>query len=135
MYSTAWETDKVQLTHTVLGKEYTMSLMEWYNCLNGVEGSKHNWAEGQVENEVRLGIIAAIEKEILSVYYTVPLQNYFTASLKSYKSDYISRDYNTFMAYGGIEYLTYAYDDAEWEEYCKNNTLDYKQKKKKKLFL
>ena len=126
MYSTAWETDKVQLTHTVLGEEYTMSLMEWYNCLNGVEGSKHNWAEGQVENEVRLGIIAALEKEILSVYYTVPLQNAFSASLKSYKSDYISRDYNTFMAYGGIEYLTYAYDDAEWEEYCKNNTLDYK---------
>ena len=92
-----------------------------------VEGSKHNWAEGQVENEVRLGIIAAIEKEILSVFYTVPLQNHFSASLKSYKSDYISRDYNTFMAYGGIEYLTYAYDDAEWEEYCKNNTLDYKQ--------
>ncbi|MDD6302447.1 MAG: ABC transporter substrate-binding protein [Bacillales bacterium] len=126
MYSVAWETDKVQMTYTVLGQEYTMSLIEWYNCLNGVAGAAHNWAEGQVANDVRLGIIAALEKEILSVYYTVPLQNYFSASLKSYKSDYISRDYNTFMAYGGIEYLTYAYDDAAWEEYCKNNVLDYK---------
>ena len=88
--------------------------------------AKYNWSEGAVAVEARLGIIAALEKEILTVYYTVPLQNSFGASLISYKWDYITRDYNTFMGYSGVKYLTYAYDDAEWADYCANNTLDYK---------
>lgn len=133
MYSTAWDTSSTEMTYTVVGGgaggsdvTETMSLMDWYNCLNGAAGAKYNWAEGAVANSVRLGIIAALEKEVLSVYYTVPLQNSYSATLISYKSDYITRDYNTFMGYGGIEYLTYAYDDEAWANYLKNNELDYK---------
>ena len=133
MYSTAWRTDVETLTYTVKGVgengadvEETMTLLEWYDCLNGAPNAKYNWAEGAVSHEARLGIIAALEKVILSVYYTVPIQNSFSASLISYKWDYVTRDYNTFMGYGGIEYLRYAYTDAEWADYCANNTLDYK---------
>ena len=133
MYSTAWDTSSQMLEYTVEGvgpggTDVTeeMSLMDWYYCLNGATGAKYNWAQGAVSEEVRLGIIAALEKEVLSVYYTVPLQNSYSAELISYKADYITRDYNTFMAYGGVEYMTYAYDDAAWAEYCANNSLDYK---------
>ena len=38
----------------------------------------------------------------------------FGASLISYKLDYISYDYNTFMGYGGLKYATYNYTDEEW---------------------
>lgn len=138
MYSTAWKTDEQQLTYTVNGYSYvdqhgetvenptlTMSLMDWYDCLNGAQGAAHNWSVGFVDNSVRLGIIAALEKEILSVYYTVPLVNSFSASLLSYKVEYITSEYNTFMSYGGIRYMTYNYDDAEWFEYVKKNKIDY----------
>ena len=128
MYSQGWDTSSATLTFNPYkdGQEdhtYTMSLMNWYDCLNGNEGCLFNWASGKVDVDFRLGIIAALEKEILSVYYTVPLQYRFSASLLSYKVEYISRTYNTFMGYGGIRYMTYNYDDAAWDEV--KGTFDY----------
>ena len=128
MYSQGWDTSSAMLTFNPYkdGQEdhnYSMSLMEWYDCLNGNAGCKYNWGKGKVDEDFRLGIIAALEKEILSVYYTVPLQYRFSASLLSYKVEYISRTYNTFMGYGGIRYMTYNYDDAAWEQV--KGTFDY----------
>ena len=123
MYSAAWETDKEMLTYNPYGDEnpeheYTMSLIEWYNCLNGISENPNfpfDWSEGAVDNDFRLGLIAQLEKAILSAYYTVPLQYRFSAALLSYKVEYKTKNYNTFMGYGGIRYMTYNYDDAAWE--------------------
>lgn len=137
MYSTGWETDKVTMTYQVKGvtekvdgvdvtdPTFTMSLLEWYDCLNGATSAPYDWSTGAVPESVRLGLIAALEKEILSVYYTVPLVNSYSASLLSYKVEYITDEYNTFMSYGGIRYMTYNYDDAEWFNYVKKNKIDY----------
>ena len=103
-----------------------MTLYEWYDCLNGNEGCKYNWAEGKVDVEVRLGIIAALEQEILTAYYTVPISYSFGCSLLSYKVEYITTEYNTFMSYGGIKYMTYNYDDYDWYQYVHENKVDYK---------
>jgi hypothetical protein len=104
--------------------EYTMALLDWYDCLNGIEGAKENWAIGEVDNDVRLRIIAKLEQAILEAYYTVPLYNNFTAQLLSYKVEFITKDYNTFMAYGGLRYLKYNYTDAEWA--AVKDSFDYK---------
>ena len=125
MYSAAWETDKVQMTYTMCGQEYTMSLIEWYNCLNGLAGAAHNWSQGAVETSERLGLIAALEGQILGAYYSVPLTNSFGATLMSYKHEYITREYNTFMGYGGLRYMYYNYNDEDWAEYVDKNGLDY----------
>ncbi|MGM9644607.1 MAG: ABC transporter substrate-binding protein [Eubacteriales bacterium] len=123
MYSAAWDTSSVEMTFTMkgVGKDgadvtETMSLMEWYDCLNGAAGAKYDWSATALENEQRLQLIAALEEQVLGVYYTVPLYNNFAASLISYKVDYITYEYNTFMGYGGIRYMTYNYNDAEWAE-------------------
>ena len=127
MYSTAWKTDEEMLTYNPWGdtatdpdgtehKELTMSLIDWYDCLNGATGADYDWSEGAVPNDMRLGIIAQLEKAILAAYYTVPIAYSFSASLVSYKIEYISKVYNTFMGYGGIRYITYTYDDAAWEK-------------------
>ena len=92
----------------------TMSLMDWYDCLNGSEGAKYDWSSAALEEDQRLQLIAALEKEVLTAYYTVPLANSFSASLISYQVDYVTYEYNTFMSYGGIKYMTYNYDDAAW---------------------
>ena len=128
MYSQGWDTSKAMLTFNPYGDDteehtYTMSLLEWYDCLNGNSGCLHNWGKGKVDEEFRLGIIGALEKEILSVYYTVPLQYRFSASMISYKIEYITRTYNTFMAYGGLRYMTYNYDDVAWA--AVKDTFDY----------
>lgn len=125
MYSAAWDTSAQKLTFNpdtgiegdpVTG-EMTMSLMDWYDYLN------YDVAEGLVSQQYRLGIIAALEREILTAYYTVPYSYAFTAELVSYKIEYATRNYNTFMGYGGIRYMTYNYDDAAWENV--KTTFDY----------
>lgn len=135
MYSAAWDTSSVMMEFTMkgVGKNGaditdTMSLMDWYDCLNGNEGCKYNWAVGQIEDAKRLTLIAALEEQILQVYYTVPIENIYTASLISYKWDYISRDYNTFMSYGGIRNIKYNYDDEAWAKVVADNNgkIDYK---------
>ena len=135
MYSASWDTSSVQMTFKMEGVaedggdiEETMSLIEWYDCLNGAAGAKYDWSANALENSQRLQLIAALEKEVLKVYYTVPLYNNFSASMLSYKVDYITYEYNTFMGYGGFKYMTYNFDDAAWDaEVAKNNgEINYK---------
>ena len=133
MYSQGWDTSKHMLAFNPWGDdnedhELEMSLMEWYDCLNGLAAEdaefNYDWSEGKVDNAFRLRIIAALEKEVLNVYYTVPLYNSFSASLRSYRIEFGSNTYNTFMGYGGLRYMTYNYDDAQWE--AVKGTFDYK---------
>ena len=134
MYSKAWDTSSVEMTFTMKGVgengediTETMSLMEWYNCLNGMS-DKYDWSATAIPNAQRLQLIAALEEQVLGVYYSVPLYNNFSASLLSYKVDYVTYEYNTFMAYGGIKYMTYNFDDASWaaEVANQNGELNYK---------
>ena len=136
MYSTAWDTSSHMMTFTMVGVgengadiTETMSLIEWYNCLNGLPGAKYNWSESNLKEEQRLQLIAALEAQVLQMYYTVPMLNSFSASLLSYKVDYISYEYNTFMGYGGLKYMKYNYTDEEWDaEVAKQgNQIDYKR--------
>ena len=136
MYSAAWETDKVTMTFTMEGVgpdgediTDTMSLLDWYDCLNGNSGAKYDFSSNALAESDRVQLIAALEAQVLGVYYTVPLANSFSASLISYKCDYITYEYNTFLSYGGVKYMTYNYDDAEWEAVLDANDyqLDYKK--------
>ena len=135
-YSSSWKTDEHMLTATIKGVNgrgevtndekdsytATKSLMEWYDDLNG------KWGTGALEEKYRLGLISAMEKEILAQYYTVPITNNYSASLMSYKLDYATYEYNTFMEYGGLRYAKYRYDDLDWKNYVakQGGTLDYK---------
>jgi hypothetical protein len=106
----------------------TMSLMDWYDCLNGNSGCRYDFSSNGLPEAQRLQLIAALEKEVLKVYYTVPLQNRFSASLISFKVDYVTYEYNTFMGYGGVKYMTYNFCDVEWnaEVAKQGGTLNYK---------
>ena len=55
--------------------------------------------------------------------------NQFSASLLSYKVDYITYEYNTFMGYGGLKYMSYNFTDEEWSAEVANagGELDYKK--------
>ena len=135
MYSLGWDTSAAEMTFTMKGVGEngtditdTMSLLDWYDCLNGATGAKYDFSATALEQSQRLQLIAALEKEVLSVYYSVPVFNSFSASLISYKVDYVTYEYNTFMGYGGMKYMTYNFDDADWaKEVAKyNNELNYK---------
>ena len=129
MYSAAWDTSSEMMSFTIKGvneegvptnnaeDSFTgeFSLMDWYTLLN------QNWQSGELKEEFRLELIAALEQAVLLKYYSVPVTYEFSASLISFKADYITYEYNTFMGYGGIQYMTYNYDDAEWANFVNTN--------------
>ena len=126
MFSQAWDTESQTMTFTMPrgganGEDVTltMGLMRWYRCLNG-QDAQYNWSAGRIDNDARCALIAALEKEVLKMYYSVPIVNSFSSTLVSYKWEYKSRTYNTFMGYGGIRYITYNYTNAEWSKYVKS---------------
>ncbi len=126
MYSSSWDTAHEKLEFTAQlndGTSFTatLSLMEWYNCLNGISGCVKNLSKGFCPDSTRIELIAILEKAVLEKYYTIPIQNYYSSALLSYKVNYITRDYNTFMSYGGIRYMTYNYNDSEWARYVKKS--------------
>lgn len=134
-YATGWDTTTQMMTFTMVGVAEdggditeTMSLMDWWYCLNGYSGCKYDWSENGLPQEKRLQLIAALEEQILESYWSVVLYGSYSASMLSYKIDYISYDYNTFMGYGGLRYMTYNYDDAEWAAAvaAQGNQLNYK---------
>ncbi|MBQ4099708.1 MAG: hypothetical protein IJC87_06295 [Clostridia bacterium] len=125
-----WPVDTDVITHTLpvvegfaqSGEELSLTARDWYNSLNGSvseDQCSYDWANAPVE--VRLDILAMLEKYGLEKYYTIPTSRGFTASLHSAKWNYISEDYNTMMGFGGIRYITYNYSDAEWEAFVEEH--------------
>ena len=141
MYSTGWDTSSHNITITVHGVNengvvtndandvytseraiYGESGNSWYELLNGAYG------QGYLNDEFRCEILAQMEEEVLKQYYTIPYSNYFSASLHSYKIEYVTYTYNTFCGYGGIKYMKYNYCDGEWKQFVQfyNGEINYK---------
>ena len=127
MYSYGWDTKSHQMTFTMPGAlengediTDTLSLIEWYNCLNSIENAKYLWGKNDLEESKRVLLIAALEKEILKTYYTIPISYECSGHLISEKINYVTSDYNVFMNFGGIEYITYNYNNIQWDLYTKS---------------
>ena len=93
-------------------------LMTWWTLLND------DWQAGVLDDQFRISLIADLEGAVLTKYYSVPVMYSFGASLISYKADYVTYEYNTFMAYGGIKYMYYNYSDAQWANYVAENAVN-----------
>ena len=143
-YHTYWDTKNEKMTLTMpagdyegAGKTITMSLCNWYKCLNGLadkangDTEVYNWDAGYAPASARLVVLAALEEKVIQKAYSVMLIGEYSGELSSPKFSQISYDYNTFMAYGGMRYLVVNYTDAEWAEYvaAHNNDLTNEYKK------
>lgn len=116
------------------GSKKTLTVFDLYNCLNGNDGATYNWGPGKLDEDKRLELIAAMEEYILGQYYSVPTITQFSATLLSPKFTYASEKYNTFMAYGGMQYIRPNYNNLEWYEYVVNqNNRDLSAEYKKTL--
>lgn len=131
-YAQGWNPKSVRLTVNATpdkdhedGK-YTYNLDEWRKILQGKDEKLPNFKEFPMADQ--LTALAAVETEILKAYYSIPVYSRYSASLMGYKTDYVSYEYNTFMGYGGIRYMSYNFDDAEWAAFVadKGGTLNYK---------
>ena len=73
-------------------------------------------------------ILAALEKAVLLQYDAIPLYAQTACVLYSHRVVLGSSEFiNSVIGFGGIQYMTYTMNDAEWAEYCaeNNNQLTY----------
>lgn len=73
----------------------------------------------------RCEIVAGIEHAFLNWFPTTSLYYRNVASLNSQKINQASDTYITLVGFGGMDYITYNYDDAAWADYIANNELVY----------
>ncbi len=121
-YDGQWfDATKVDLTLNIQGVDLTMTLYDWAECLNGamktVDGVDYNFGADQATFEDRLTILGALETTILGTYNYIPMIQDGSMSLLSQKVFYVVEEYNPVMGRGGIAYMKYNYDDAEWDTY------------------
>ncbi len=127
-----FDASKYDLTINLDGADITMSVRDWALCLNGAmktaqDGKEYNFGYGQTSVDNRLNILAEIEKFMLTAYNCVPIMQNGSGSLLSQQVYYVVEDYNPMMKRGGIQYMKYNYNDAEWAEYVasQGGTLQY----------
>lgn len=131
-YAVKWDPTTVEVTVKATPDDkhkdgnYTYNLAQWRLILQGKDGCPVNFKNFPMEDQ--LAALGAVETAILKVYYSIPVFSRYSASLMGYKVDYVSYEYNTFMGYGGIRYMTFNYDDTAWAEFVasNNNILNYK---------
>ncbi len=127
-----FDASQYDLTLNLDGEDITMSVRDWALCLNGAmktaqNGKEYNFGYGQTSVDNRLNILAAIEKFMLTAYNCVPIMQNGSGSLLSQQVYYVVEEYNPMMSRGGIQYMKYNYNDAEWAEYVasQGGTLQY----------
>lgn len=131
-YAVNWDPKTVSVTVKATPDDkhedgvYTYNLEQWRLILQGKDGCPVNFKNFPMEDQ--LAALGAVETAILKEYYSIPVFSRYSASLMGYKVDYVSYEYNTFMEYGGIRYMTFNYDDTAWAEFVasNNNILNYK---------
>lgn len=131
-YAKKWDPKTVNVTVKATPDDkhedgiYTYNLEQWRLILQGKDGCPVNFKNFSMEDQ--LTALGAVETAILKAYYSIPVYSRYSASLMGYKVDYVSYEYNTFMGYGGIRYMTFNYDDTAWAEFVasNNNILNYK---------
>lgn len=130
-----WDPTKVNVTVKATPDDdhkdgiYTYNLAQWRYILQGKEKDGEtlpNFKNFTIEEQ--LTALGAVETAILKEYYSVPVFSLYSANLMGYKTDYVTYEYNTFMGYGGIRYMSYNFDDTEWAAFVseKGGKLNYK---------
>lgn len=131
-WAKGWDPTKVNVTVKATPDDdhkdgvYTYNLEQWRLILQGKDTALPNFKNFPMEDQ--LTALGAVEAAILKEYYSVPVFSLYSASLMGYKTDYVTYEYNTFMGYGGIRYMSYNFDDTEWAAFVaeKGGTLNYK---------
>ncbi len=121
-YDAQWfDATSVDMTLNINGESVTMNLNEWTLALNGAiiekNGKEYNFGDGMISNDIRVEILAGLEKTILLEYNYLPFIEDGSMALLTQKAYYVVEEYNPVMGRGGIAYLRYNYNDAEWAAY------------------
>lgn len=124
-----YDTTTIMITYDVDGMgEITDNLQNWANWCNNQKVPSIEEKLGKFADytyETRLQFAAAVEGAFMNWYPCTSIYYRNSASMFSQKVTPVVDTYVTLIGFGGIQYMTYNYDDAEWADYIANNTLEY----------
>ena len=104
----------------VISGDERKSYHDWYTFLNNNfteqdrEADDFDQEEYDIVHRQKINILAGLEAGILNRFEAVPLLARGTSSLTSYKVENGSPNYISLVGYGGVRFLEFKYDDAEW---------------------
>lgn len=137
-YDPSWDTTKETTDVTLTdGKTYTATVWDWTDALAGTvisvtdeDGNVSEFSAGYSDGneEDRFLVLAALEGAVLETYDMIPMVDDAIAQMRGMQVEYHTEDYIFGMAFGGIKYYTYNYDDAEFDQFIaeQGGTLNYK---------
>ena len=136
IYDASYDYSAIDLTIEIDGTEWTTSVYNWYEIMNGVtheitdaEGNTKEFSCGTADNdpETRLLLLGSLEGAVLMNYNFIPLSGDASAQIKGQQIEYMTEDYIYGLGFGGVRYMQYNYSDAEWDAYVAENggKLDY----------
>lgn len=112
------------------GAVETKSYNSWYTKMNNdlvepeidedIDQESDEYKEWSEIHEQKLNILAGLEAGILNRFEAVPLVARGTSSLNSFKVENATKNYISLVGYGGIRFLEFKFNDAEWAEFVSN---------------
>jgi ABC-type transport system substrate-binding protein len=127
-----YDTAAISLTYDFGGEigELTDTLQHWAMWANNATSDvpviyEALGAFADYAYSTRCEVVAGIEHAFMNWFPTTSLYYRNVASLNSQKINQGSDIYLTLIGFGGFEFMTYNYDDAEWADYIANNELVY----------
>jgi len=123
-----YDTSKITVKFVVDGNEISDTLQNWALWADGGAADSIISKIGKFTDydyDTRCAFFAQMEAAFLNWYPTTSVYYRNTASMDSQKVQSGSDIYVTLIGFGGIQYMTYNYDDAEWADYIANNELKY----------
>lgn len=124
-----YDTSKITVKFVVDGKEISDTLQNWALWadasapVESIDGTLGKFTD--YDYDTRCAFYAQLEAAFLSWYPTTAVYYRNTASMDSQKVQAASDIYVTLVQFGGIQFMTYNYDDAAWADYIAANELVY----------
>ena len=123
-----YDTSKIIVKIVVDGTEISDTLQNWALWADGTTPDSLKDKIGDFTSydyDTRCAFFAQLEAAYLSWYPTTAVYYRNTASMDSQKVQSASDTYVTLVGFGGIQFMTYNYDDEAWADYIANNELVY----------
>ncbi|MBQ7865856.1 MAG: hypothetical protein IJ350_05735 [Clostridia bacterium] len=132
-YDPAWDTTEAMLTIELDGVKYTASVWDWTTSMTGtaIKATLEDGTQVDMDPAVTTSnklVLAALENAVLQNYNFIPLMGDSGATLKGMQIEYFLEDEVFPLGRGGVKYMTYNYDDVEWDAFVaeQGGTLNYK---------
>lgn len=121
-YMPGFDPTKETVTISIDGQDVKKTYYEWFKAVStGEYSDAASFAKLEKDDKSatktasQVYILSKLETAYLQQLEIIPIYALGETSLVSYKVKYATEKYVNGVGYGGIQYLTYNYDDAEWE--------------------